>query len=218
MADLHIANVDPEVLREFKRFVLNKHGKLRGALSEEVTNALRFYLEYNKDHPHAKLQKHLEKPRKKHLRLLQWLYNFDGELITDRVINKFIRDLGVVSKPTIRDYWNFALAFLWEEQVDNRTKPVTVYYSIDKDAVKKFLEKHGVKIDEEEIKPKGIVIDPNNGNGSKDEIKELAVDRYRMGDSLEEIQERLELLTGGFIPKKAVKALVKKGLKEEGGL
>jgi hypothetical protein len=37
-------NVDPKTWYDFKNAVLQKHGKLRGKLGEEVTNALRTYL------------------------------------------------------------------------------------------------------------------------------------------------------------------------------
>ena len=229
MARLSLWNVDPKVLQEFKRFVLNKHGKLRGALSEEVTNALKFYLEFHNKHPYANLQKNLEKPRKKHIRLLLSLYYFDGELITDKILNKFIRDLGVVSKPTIRDYTNFALAFLWEEYVDRRT--ATIYYSIRKDLIKEFLEKHGVEVEEkneekevvetpkEVKKPRGIVIESDNGNGKEptSEISEYAAERYEAGDSLEEIKDKIELLTGSQISKNPLRSLIRKELRERSG-
>ena len=244
MARLSLRNVDPDVLQEFKRFVLKKHGKLSGALSEEVTKALKFYLEFHDKHPYANLQRNLEKPRKKHIRLLLSLYYFDGDVITDRVLNKFIRDLGVVSKPTIRDYTNFALAFLWEEHVDRRTKPVTIYYSIRRDLIKEFLEKHGVEVEDvrERESPaetskdaveggredsegksrrmvrRGVIVE----SGSEEEVStttvgEYAVERYEVGDTLEEIKEKVEMLAGAQVSKRGLRSIIRKELRKRLG-
>ena len=99
MGRLDVKNVDDQVLQEFKQFVLSKYGRLRGVLSIEVTEALRFYLEHHKDKVLANFKKHLEKPKKKHIRLLLWLYKYDGELISDRVLKHYIQTgLGIVSK------------------------------------------------------------------------------------------------------------------------
>ena len=136
--------------------------------------------------------------------------------------------MGVVSKPTIRDYTNFALVFLWEEHVDRRTKLVTIYYSIRKDLIKEFLEKHGVEVEEkneekedfetpkEVKKPRGIVIESDNRNGKEltSETSEYAFERYEMCESLEEIKEKVESLTGSPISKNFLRSLIRKELWE----
>jgi hypothetical protein len=40
--------VDKEILRQFKQMVIRKHGKLRGNMSAEVTEALRISIEHFK--------------------------------------------------------------------------------------------------------------------------------------------------------------------------
>jgi hypothetical protein len=37
--------ISPELEKDFKRFVLEKHGKLRGKLGEEMEKAISFYIE-----------------------------------------------------------------------------------------------------------------------------------------------------------------------------
>lgn len=37
-------DITPELEKDFKRFVLEKHGKLRGKLGEEMERAISFYL------------------------------------------------------------------------------------------------------------------------------------------------------------------------------
>ena len=38
--------ISPELEKDFKRFVLEKHGKLRGKLTEEMEIALSFYINH----------------------------------------------------------------------------------------------------------------------------------------------------------------------------
>ena len=153
MGRLDVKNIDDVVLQEFKQFVLGKYGKLKGALSIKVTRALKFYLEHHKHKVLANVKKHLEMPRKKHLRLLYWLYSLDGDLITKDVIVGYIRnELGLTSRPTIRDYWEFVLPFLIEERVDKETG--TIWYSIQKETIKEYLERQGIKVlPKTQIKP-----------------------------------------------------------------
>jgi hypothetical protein len=51
-------NVDREVGEAFKSYVFEKHGKIRGAFSEEVTKALKEYLKREQ----AKVQKEVPLP------------------------------------------------------------------------------------------------------------------------------------------------------------
>ena len=39
-------DISPEIEKDFKRFVLEKHGKLRGKLGEELEKAISFYIEH----------------------------------------------------------------------------------------------------------------------------------------------------------------------------
>lgn len=228
---------------KLKRLVLEKYGAWKGYLGLEASRAFEFYYEYNSKHPYANLQRNLEKPRKKHIRLLLSLYYFDGDVITDRVLNKFIRDLGVISKPTIRDYTNFALAFLWEEHVDRRTKPVTIYYSIRRDLIKEFLEKHGVEVEDvrERESPaetskdvvkgssgngegrsrrmvrRGVVVESGGEEVSTTTVGEYAVERYEVGDTLEEIKEKVEMLAGAQVSKRGLRSIIRKELRKRLG-
>ena len=98
-------NVNPEIWYEFKNVVLRKHGKLRGKLGEEVTNALSTYLvsEGKKIEP----QQHTRTDKKRRLRNImekmivrRWTNEVDK-----RSMERFIREEGVRDKRTVDDYF-----------------------------------------------------------------------------------------------------------------
>ncbi len=43
-------DISPELEKDFKRFVLEKHGKLRGKLGEEMEKAISIYMKEQYDH------------------------------------------------------------------------------------------------------------------------------------------------------------------------
>jgi hypothetical protein len=49
-------DISPNLEKDFKKFVLEKHGKLRGKLGEEMEKALSFYLTHS---PYAKTRSYL---------------------------------------------------------------------------------------------------------------------------------------------------------------
>ena len=98
-------NVNPEIWYEFKNVVLRKHGKLRGKLGEEVTNALSTYLvsEGKKIEP----QQHTRTDKKRRLRNImekmivrRWTNEVDK-----RSMERFIREEGVRDQRTVDDYF-----------------------------------------------------------------------------------------------------------------
>jgi len=67
MGRLNARNIDDEVLKKFKTIVIPRHGKLHGAFSEELTEALQLYLEaYSEEgstHTHRRGEKKDTKDR-----------------------------------------------------------------------------------------------------------------------------------------------------------
>ena len=98
-------NVDPEIWYAFKNVVLRKHGKLRGKLGEEVTNALSTYLvlEGKKIEP----RQHTRTDKKRRLRNImekmivrRWTNEVDK-----RYMERFIREEGIRDKRTVDEYF-----------------------------------------------------------------------------------------------------------------
>jgi hypothetical protein len=97
--------VDEEVWEEFRDFVFRKHGKFRGKLGEEVTNALSTYLvlEGRKIEP----QQHTRTDKKRRLRNImermivrRWTNEVDK-----RSMERFIREEGIRDKRTVDEYF-----------------------------------------------------------------------------------------------------------------
>jgi hypothetical protein len=99
------AKVDEESWYSFKNAVVQKHGKLRDKLGEEVGNALNLYLAYlNND---IDLQQHTRADKKQRLRNImermivrKWTNEVDK-----RSMERFIREEGVRDRRTVQDYF-----------------------------------------------------------------------------------------------------------------
>jgi hypothetical protein len=98
-------NVDSKTWYDFKNAVLQKHGKLRGKLGEEVTNALRTYLalEDRKIEP----QQHTRTDKKRRLRDIMERMAIENYLeLTEKDIRGLIRSIGgMKDKRTEDDYF-----------------------------------------------------------------------------------------------------------------
>jgi hypothetical protein len=98
-------NVDPKTWYDFKNAVLQKHGKLRGKLGEEVTNALRTYLalEDRKIEP----QQHTRTDKKKRLRdIMEYMKIRNFLELTEKDIRGLIKSIGgMKDKRTEDDYF-----------------------------------------------------------------------------------------------------------------
>ena len=97
--------VDPETWYAFKNAVLQKHGKLRDKLGEEVTNALSAYLKL--EDMNIEPQQHTRTDKKRRLRNImekmivrRWTNEVDK-----RSMERFIREEGVRDQRTVDDYF-----------------------------------------------------------------------------------------------------------------
>jgi len=109
-------NVDRKVGEAFKSYVLKKHGKLRGSYSEEVTNALKEYLQKNEEHTQKKVsgkskEKKLNIGEQRYLKVEEALRAagiFDKEYLNDIDIvdiKILIRDIVGFDQRTIDKYY-----------------------------------------------------------------------------------------------------------------
>ena len=114
---LDVMNVDRTVCEAFKGFVVQRHGKLRGALSEEVTQAMAEYLS-NHAHTHEEEEKEKEKEMQMSVgqkRLMQVEENLDsqgmldalknGEPVYPAAIENIIRSTVGLDKRTVAKYY-----------------------------------------------------------------------------------------------------------------
>lgn len=188
--------VRKNVWEEFKQYVLNTYGSLRGYLGHEVSEALGLYLRSAHTHINREKNVFIKNVRKKHLDLLTWIArNFEFE-ITKSNIMKFIEDNFGIDDRTKRKYFDFLTdnGFI----VYERGREDKAIYKVNYDRIVAVLRAHGVQIEKQET--------------VSDKVNELSIyarQRYEAGDSIEEIRDKLADF--GDFTKKAVRNLIRKG-------
>jgi hypothetical protein len=97
--------VDPKTWYEFKNAVVQKHGKLRDKLGEEVTNALRTYLAL--ENGKIGVQQHTRTDKKRRLRNIMEYMKIENFLeLTEKDIRRIIKSIGgMKDKRTEDDYF-----------------------------------------------------------------------------------------------------------------
>ena len=123
MARLDIRGFDDELLHELRTFLINVYGSIYGHLRRFVEEAVREKLEREKQ----KLQQqnleelHL-KVKKKHVKLLIWLY--DLNVIMSQDLIDYIRTHIGIDKRTIKQYLDFLTSnrFIEGEKLISRPK------------------------------------------------------------------------------------------------
>ena len=215
MARLDIRGFDDELLHELRSFLINVYGSIYGHLKRFVEEAVREKLEREKQ----KLQQqnleelHL-KVKKKHVKLLIWLYDLD-QILSQDLINYIRTHIGI-DKRTIKQYLDFLTnnKFIEEEKLisypKRRGEFPTILYRVNKDRIKAVLSRVGIKIPkgieiEREKRIRGIEITPEEKRLFElmdritiRDVAEYAKERYEAGDSLEEIADKLEDLGFNF--------------------
>ena len=215
MARLYIKGFDDELLYELRTFLINVYGSIYGHLRRFVEEAVREKLEREKQ----KLQQqnleelHL-KVKKKHVKLLIWLYDLN-EILSPDLINYIRTHIGI-DKRTIKQYLDFLTnnKFIEEEKLisypKRRGEFPTILYRVNKDRIKAVLRSIGLKIPkgieiEREKRIRGIEITPEEkrlfelmDRITVRDVAEYAKERYEAGDSLEEIADKLEDLGFNF--------------------
>lgn len=194
--------VDEEIWLSFKNYVLSKYGKLRGYLSEELTRAIDYYLTHAVSAHTHKNEHIISKPNKRYIKLLTWLADFME--ITHIDIEKFIVENFGVDKRTKRKYiYEFLLRMGFIKQ--KKALHGNTIYEVNSEKVRSYLKRF---LSEEEFKVLGEA--GNEKEMAKEEIRAFAVERYRMGDSLDEITEKISDF-GLVLSKKAVRNIIRKG-------
>ena len=231
MARLDIRGFDDELLYELRTFLINVYGSIYGHLKRFVEEAVREKLEREKQ----KLQQqnleelHL-KVKKKHVKLLIWLYDLD-QILSQDLINYIRTHIGI-DKRTIKQYLDFLTnnKFIEEEKLisypKRRGEFPTILYRVNKDRIKAVLRRIGLKIPkgieiEREKRIRGIEITPEEKRLFElmdritiRDVAEYAKERYEAGDSLEEIADKLEDL-GFNVSKSQIRNFIRSVMRYE---
>ena len=222
-SELHVW-VDTSVLERFKEYVFKKYGTLHTYLGEEVTRALEKYLEEARG-SQEELEEVISKPNKRHVKLLYWLVEDFPVQVTQIDLENFVIENFGSDKRTKRKYINDFLVRMRFIEVQKAIYGKNVIYKVNLERIVDYLKKFVPKNEAERLEQildkerKGheqgeIVTTPETSETPTTTIKEYAVERYEAGDTLEEIKEKLETLTGAQISKKGLRSIIRKRLRE----
>lgn len=120
---LDVRGIEPEIIENFKKFVLDKHGKLHTALGKEVGKALLAYMEGdipNREytHTHAHEEEQLQKKKKDlqlspyHARLtaiqekMRTVGGWDTDSFQDGLAVRYIKEICGGDARTINKYYS----------------------------------------------------------------------------------------------------------------
>jgi len=211
MGELHVY-VDDDVLQAFKNYVLAKYGSLHRYLGEEVSRALDYYLTHAASAHTQEFEHKVLKVNKRHVKLLTWIGKGFNHEITYSDIEKYIVENFGIDRRTKKSYINFLVR-------SNFIKPKRalygkdIIYEVNTRKIYDFLRKY---MKEEELRDFAISIVENKSNGKSNgklEAKVYAVERYEMGDSIEEIAQKLEDFGLNFT-KQSTRNFLRKTLRE----
>ena len=129
--------VEEETWRRFKQTVLEKYGKLKGVLGQELTRALEHYMTLEQ-HAHAH-KKHMHESKKssdKLTKLIEYVSNFYE--ITHRDLEKYIAENIGFDKRTIEKYIaHLLLKNIITEKIKTKNN---IVYTVNHDKINSFLK------------------------------------------------------------------------------
>jgi hypothetical protein len=187
----------------FRNYVLNKHGKIRGALYRELTEALKYYMDSLAEARTCISEQHgFIKASKKHENLLNYIYDFDEITLAD--IKSYIhRNIGI-DKRTFRKYLNFLVngKFI----VVLKYAGYNIIYKVNKGRIAEFLGIEPPEAPEQQhIEPPESV---EEQSAKSVEFAQYLTEEYRAGKSIDELAFAHEM------HKQAVKRVIQKYMRE----
>jgi len=90
-----VRNVDKQTYENFKLLLMSIYGDYYGILGREVTKALQLYIDTFADAHTQKsgaTKSKIIKTTKRHIKLLEFLFGFNGNAIPKYAIEEYIRD------------------------------------------------------------------------------------------------------------------------------
>ena len=154
-------------------------------------------------------------PTKRHIELLKWLgKNYNHQVMLSDIDDYITSNFGIDER-TVRKYRRF----LFENGFVRifRQLPYDIICEVNARKIYEFLKQH---VKEEELRTYAVAealkpaLKPSNEiKESIADIKAYAVERYKAGDSIEEIRDKLEPFTQ--LSKKQVRNIIRQGLREE---
>lgn len=96
---------DPEVLKQFRAYVIRKYGHLRGVMSKEATNALKAYMEFHRDEGSARTHIKAGNRTMKNLkRITNRILEVTEKEIPQPLVEKIITEVAGGDTRTLRRY------------------------------------------------------------------------------------------------------------------
>jgi len=154
------------------------------------------------------------KTTKKHIELLKWLgKNYNHQIMLSDIKSYIANNFGIDER-TIRKYRDF----LFKNGFVRVSKQLLndAICEVNARKIYEFLKQY---VREEELRTYAVAealkVQFSEIKESMADIKAYAVERYRAGDSIEEIRDKLEPFTQAVLSKKQVRNLIRQGLREE---
>lgn len=207
-------------LEEIKHYYLSRYNTLKG-IGDEIIRLAKLGLEIELAGEEKKVKQPLThvKYNKRHVALLKYIIlNFPHEVTRTDIKTFVVRNYGTDER-TINRYIRFLLEFGFIKVKKPMYKEVLYEVNLEKalDFLRKVLEEEEFKVIQSSVIHSTKPIIENKGNGEKESVieaaKACAAERYEMGDTIEEICERLADF-GLDLTKQSVRNFVRKALRE----
>lgn len=216
-------HVEEEIWKSFKNYVLSKYGALWKYLGEELSRAIEAYLRDSRPAHTQEFEHMISKPNKKHIKLLVWLLkNYPSEVLYS-IVKTYINDNYGIDKRTVKKYLH---DFLINGGFVKTLKPIRgntdQILKVNADRILNYLSKF---VPEKELREKyGICREAfkpaeevkEEEEESEGSIKAYAAERYEVGDSIDEIQQKVADF-GLELGKKAIRSIIRKARRESYG-
>ena len=125
---IHVNSINQTVWQEFKKMTKNKHGKINGALGQEVEQALKSYM---KQHHTIKKYPKIKEKEKNFAKIAKKLGRYD--IIFHKNLTEHILSLGI-SENTATSYIKNFLAMHWIFEI-TQTSNIGKFYTVDHDNI-----------------------------------------------------------------------------------
>ena len=132
---IYLHSIDQEVWQEFKNMTKLKHGKLHGALSQEVEKALTSYMNIHTHDNNIKTQKPIQIKKKElnFIKIAKELLNFNS--IYHKNLIAIILKIGISDHRTIKSYIENFIVMEWIQKSSKMSLYAGISYLIDHDMI-----------------------------------------------------------------------------------
>ena len=132
---IYLHSIDQTIWQEFKNMTKLKHGKLHGALSQEVEKALISYMKAHTHKNNIKTQKPIQIKKKElnFIKIAKELLNFNS--IYHKNLIAIILKVGISDHRTIKSYIESFIAMEWILKTSKISLYMGTSYKVDHDMI-----------------------------------------------------------------------------------